>query len=331
VHVRAEPNTSWITRIPGHGQRGPPSVDPAPVPRDDSRVRAIDLTGKHALVAGVADERGFGFAIARALAEAGATVAVATWPPLLKLFQLGLAKGRLDEALRLVDGTLLNFTAIYPFDADYDQLADVPAEVRDHRRYKDLGDFTTAGLAAAVAAGGGIDIVVHSLANAPEVGKPLLETSRAGYLAAFSASAYSHVALVQRLGPITRPGGSFVTLSYLAAERVVPGYGGGMSSAKAALESDARVLAFEAGRRWGHRVNVISAGPYASRAAQAIGPIDQMIDHTTQVAPLTAPITAREVAAAAAFLSSPLASGITGSVLYVDKGYAAMGAMAPGS
>jgi enoyl-[acyl-carrier protein] reductase I len=293
--------------------------------RDDSQVRAIDLTGMHALVAGVADERGFGFAIARALAEAGATVAVATWPPLLKLFQLGLGKGRLDEALRLRDGSLLKFAAIYPFDADYDRLEDVPAEVRDHRRYKDLGDFTTAGLAAAVEAHGGVDIVVHSLANAPEVQKPLLETSRAGYLAAVSTSAYSHVSLVQRLGPIMRRAGSFVTLSYLAAERVVPGYGGGMSSAKAALESDARVLAFEAGRRWGHRVNVISAGPYASRAAEAIGPIERMIEHTRRVAPLTTAVTASEVGAAAAFLSSPLARGITGSVLYVDKGYAAMG------
>ena len=286
---------------------------------------AIDLTGKHALVAGVADDRGLGFAIAKALAEAGATVSVATWPPLLKMFQLMLARGRLDEASRLRDGTKLQFAAIYPFDADYERLEDVPAEVKDHRRYRDAGDFTITGLAAAVAANGGVDIVVHSLANAPEVKKPLLETSRAGYLAAISTSAYSHVSLVQRLGPLMRPGGSFLSLSYLAAERVVPGYGGGMSSAKAALESDARVLAYEAGRRWGHRVNVISAGPYRSRAAEAIGPIEQMIDYTIQVAPLPTAITAEEVGATAAFLSSPLASGITGTVVYVDKGYAAMG------
>jgi enoyl-[acyl-carrier protein] reductase I len=286
---------------------------------------AIDLTGKHALVAGVADERGFGFAIAKALAEAGATVSVATWPPLLKLFKMLLERGKHDDALRLRNGTKLQFTAIHPFDAAYDRLEDVPADVRDHRRYKDAGDFTIAGLAAAVAASGGVDIVVHSLANAPEVKKPLLETSRAGYLAAISVSAYSHVALVQQLGPITRRGGSFLTLSYLAAERMVPGYGGGMSSAKAALESDARVLAYEAGRRWGHRVNVISAGPHASRAAQAIGPIELVIDYTTQAAPLTTAITAQEVGATAAFLSSPLASGITGTVVYVDKGYSTIG------
>lgn len=285
---------------------------------------AIDLAGKHALVAGVADERGFGFAIAKALAEAGATVSIATWPPLLKWFQLTLTRGRLDEALRLRDGTKMQFAAVYPLDADFDRMEHVPAEVRDHRRYRDAGDFTISGLATAIAATGGVDIVVHSLANAPEVKKPLLETSRAGYLAAVSASAYSHVSLVQHLGPLMRPGGSFLSLSYLAAERVVPGYGGGMSSAKAALESDARVLAYEAGRRWGHRVNVISAGPYRSRAAEAIGPIEQMIEYTSHAAPLPTAITAEEVSATAAFLSSPLANGITGTVIYVDKGYSVM-------
>ena len=89
----------------------------------------------------------------------------------------------------------------------------------------------------------------------------------------------AHVALRVR-------GGAFVSLTYMASERVIPGYGGGMSSAKAALESDTRVLAFEAGRKWGHRVNVISAGPYASRAASAIGFIDQMIDYTRRNSPL---------------------------------------------
>ncbi len=286
---------------------------------------AIDLTDKRALVAGVGDERGFGFAIARALAEAGATVSIAIWPPMRKALQLHLERGKLDDALQLRGGGRLAFAAIYPFDADYDRLDDVPADVRDHRRYKDCGDFSVDGLAVSVAAAGGVDIVVHSLANGPEVARPLHQTSRAGYLAAISTSAYSHVALLQRLGPITPAGGSFLALSYLAAERVIPGYGGGMSSAKAALESDARVLAYEAGRRWGHRVNIVSAGPYASRAAQAIGSIDRMIDHAARSSPLPTPITADEVAAAAAFLSSPLARGITGTVVHVDHGYSVMG------
>ena len=108
----------------------------------------------------------------------------------------------------------------------------------------------------------------------------------------------------------------------------MPGYGGGMSSAKAALESDTRVLAFEAGRAWGHRVNVISAGPFASRAASAIGFIDKMVEYTKKNSPLPELLTAREVGTTAAFLCSPLAAGITGATIYVDKGYHAMGVAA---
>jgi enoyl-[acyl-carrier protein] reductase I len=285
----------------------------------------IDLTGKHALVAGVADDGGFGFAIAKALAEAGAKVSVGTWPPALGIFKTMLERGKFDASLVLGDGRKLEFAKIYPLDAEYDRLDDVPAELRDSRRYRDLGDFTIGGLAAAVAADGGVDIVVHSLANGSEVKKPLLETSRKGYLSAVSASAYSMVSTVAHLGPVMRQGGAFLSLSYMAAERVVPGYGGGMSSAKAALESDTRLLAFEAGRKWGHRVNVISAGPFASRAASAIGFIGQMIDYAKRNSPLPEPITAEEVGHTAAFLCSPLASGITGSTVYVDKGYQAMG------
>ena len=161
--------------------------------------------------------------------------------------------------------------------------------------------------------------------------KPLLEVSRNGYLGALSASAYSFVSMVQRFGPLMRPGGSFVSLTYMASERVIPGYGGGMSSAKAALESDTRTLAFEAGRAWGCRVNTISAGPYASRAASAIGIIGKMIEYVSANAPLTDKLTAEEVGGAAAFLCSPLASGITGSTVYVDKGYHAMGMAVPQS
>jgi enoyl-[acyl-carrier protein] reductase I len=285
----------------------------------------IDLTGKHALVAGVADDGGFGFAIAKALAEAGAKVSVGTWPPALGIFKTMLERGKLDASRVMRDGSKLEFAKIYPLDAEYDKLEDVPAELRDSRRYRDLGDFTIGGLAAALAADGGVDIVVHSLANGSEVKKPLLETSRKGYLSAVSASAYSMVSTVAHLGPIMRPGGAFVSLTYLAAERAVPGYGGGMSSAKAALESDTRLLAFEAGRKWGHRVNTISAGPFASRAASAIGFIGQMIEYAKLNSPLPEAITAEEVGSTAAFLCSPLASGITGSTVYVDKGFHAMG------
>jgi enoyl-[acyl-carrier protein] reductase I len=285
----------------------------------------IDLTGKHAVVAGVADDAGFGFAIAKALAEAGAKVSVATWPPALVIFKTMLERGKFDASMTLRDGSKMQFAKIYPLDAEYDRLDDVPAEIRDSRRYRDLGDFTISGLGAAVAADGGCDIVVHSLANGSEVKKPMLEVSRKGYLSAVSASAYSNVSLVQHLGPHMPKGGSFLSLTYMASERVIPGYGGGMSSAKAALESDTRVLAFEAGRKWGHRVNTISAGAFASRAASAIGFIGEMIDYSRRNTPLGEDLTGQEVGATAAFLSSPLASGITGTTVYVDKGYAAMG------
>lgn len=284
----------------------------------------IDLSGKRAFVAGVADDGGFGFAIAKQLAEAGASVCVGTWPPAYGIFTKLIERGKIAESLKLSDGSDLAFERIYALDADYDTLEAVPTEVRENRRYKSHPDFTIAGVAEQLVAEFGerpLDVVVHSLANGPEVKNPLLETSRSGYLAAVGASAYSFVSMVQRFGPLLRPDGSFLALTYLASERVVPGYGGGMSSAKAALESDVRVLSHEAGRRWGVRVNCISAGPWASRAASAIGFIEKMIDYAASLSPLPEGIHASEVGSAAAFLASPLASGITGSTVYVDKGF----------
>jgi enoyl-[acyl-carrier protein] reductase I len=280
------------------------------------------------LVAGVADDQGYGFAIAKALVEGGASVCAGTWPPALNIFNNLLERGKIDDARTLSDGSLLTFEKIYPLDAAFDALDDAPADLRANKRYKEVGDFSVDGIARRLTADFGerpLDIVIHSLANGPEVKKPLIETSRAGYLAAVSVSAYSLVSMVSRLGPLMRPGGSFLSLTYMASERVVPGYGGGMSSAKAALESDTRTLAYEAGRRFGVRVNTISAGPLASRAASAIGKIERMVEYYAANAPLTQPLSAEEVAATAAFLASPLGSGITGTTIYVDKGYHAMG------
>ena len=284
---------------------------------------SIDLTGKRAFVAGVSDDGGFGFAIAKALMEAGASVCVGTWPPTYSLFQTLMRREKIET---------LPFEKIYPFDAEFDTYADMTDEIKENKRYKELGDVSIqAGVEKLKADFGDqcLDIVVHSLANGSEVKKDLLDTSRKGYLGAVGVSAYSMVSMVSRFSPIMRKGGSFVSLTYMASERVIPGYGGGMSSAKAALESDTRVLAYEAGRKYGHRVNCISAGPWASRAASAIGFIDEMIEYTTKNSPLKEPITAREVGATAAFLASPLGAGITGSVVYVDKGYHAMGKTAP--
>jgi enoyl-[acyl-carrier protein] reductase I len=289
---------------------------------------SIDLRGKRAFVAGVSDDGGYGWAIAKALAEAGASVCLGTWPPTLNILKTMLERGKFDASRRLADGSMLTFERIYPLDAAYDTLSDAPEEVRTNRRYANVGDFSIAGLSARLFEDfgeGSIDFAVHSLANGPEVKKPLLDTTRAGYLAAVGVSAYSFVALVNKLSPLMRPGGSFLSLSYIAAERVCPGYGGGMSSAKAALEADTRVLAFEVGRKHRLRVNAISAGPWASRAASATGIIEDTIRYTAENSPLQDPLTAEEVGAAAAFLLSPLGSGITGTVVYVDKGYHTMG------
>jgi len=294
---------------------------------------AIDLTGKRALVAGVSDDGGFGFAIAKALAEAGASICVGSWPPALGIFTKLLERGKMDESMRLSDGRKLEFERIYPLDAAFDTLAEAPAEVRENKRYKEQGDFSVHGMTERIRQDFGasaLDIVVHSLANGPEVRSPLVDTSRAGYLAAVGVSAYSNVSLVRHLAPLMRPNGAFLSLTYMASERVIPGYGGGMSSAKAALEADTRTLAFEAGRRWGVRINAISAGPWASRAASAIGFIDTMIKYAAANSPLPRAIDAAEVGHAAAFLCSPLASAITASVVYVDNGFHAMGMAVPG-
>ena len=288
----------------------------------------IDLSGKRALVAGVSDDGGFGFAIAKSLAAAGATICLGSWPPALGIFTKLLERGKMEESMQLEDGRKLEFERIYPLDAAFDSLDEAPAEIRDNKRYKDVGDFSIQGMASRVQADFGessLDVVVHSLANAPEVKSPLVDTSRQGYLSAISVSAYSNVSLVRHLAPLMREGGSFLSLSYMAGQRVIPGYGGGMSSAKAALEADTRTLAFEAGRRWGLRVNAISAGPWASRAASAIGFIDMMIKYTATNSPIPRPIDASDVGSTAAFLSSPLGRAITGSVVYVDNGYHAMG------
>jgi len=288
----------------------------------------IDLSGKRAFIAGVADDGGFGFAIAKSLAEAGASVVVGTWPPAMNIFLNLLERGKMAESMRLSDGSTMSFERIYPLDAAFDALEDAPEEIRESKRYKERGDFSIQGVAARFREDFGdrpLDIVVHSLANGPEVKNALLDTSRRGYLEAVGTSAYSNVAIVRHLAPLMRPGGSFLSLTYMASERVIPGYGGGMSSAKAALESDTRTLAFEAGRRFGVRVNSISAGPYASRAATAIGLIQRMIEYSKRNSPVTRELEAADVGHAAAFLSSPLAAAITGSVVYVDNGYHAMG------
>src|ERR1700712_380819 len=107
----------------------------------------IDLTGRRALVAGVADDGGFGFAIAKSLAEAGATVCVGTWPPALNIFLNLLERGKMDQSRRMPSGELLTFEKIYPLDAVYDRFEDIPDDIRTSKRYKDVGDCSIGGVA----------------------------------------------------------------------------------------------------------------------------------------------------------------------------------------
>ncbi|XP_072982418.1 enoyl-[acyl-carrier-protein] reductase [NADH] 1, chloroplastic-like [Typha latifolia] len=286
----------------------------------------VDLRGKRAFIAGVADDNGYGWAIAKALAAAGADILVGTWVPALNIFETSLRRGKFDASRQLVNGSLMEIIKVYPLDAVFDTPEDVPEDVKTNKRYSGSSNWTVKEVVECVKNDfGSIDILVHSLANGPEVTKPLLETSRKGYLAAMSASSYSFVSLLQHFLPIMNPGGASISLTYIASERSIPGYGGGMSSAKAALESDTRVLAFEAGRKGKIRVNTISAGPLGSRAAKAIGFIEKMIDYSYANSPLQKELLADEVGNAAAFLVSPLASAITGSVVYVDNGLNTMG------
>lgn len=148
----------------------------------------IDLTGKVAFVAGVADSTGYGWAIAKALAEAGAKITVGTWPPVLGIFTKSLEAGKFDADMVLSDGSKMVIEKVYALDAVFDGPEDVPDEVKNNKRYAGCASFTISECATAVEADyGKIDILVHSLANGPEVTKPLLETSRKGYVRAAHA------------------------------------------------------------------------------------------------------------------------------------------------
>ncbi|CAH2041540.1 unnamed protein product [Thlaspi arvense] len=301
---------------------------------------------KRAFIAGVADDNGYGWAIAKSLAAAGAEILVGTWVPALNIFETSLRRGKFDESRMLPDGSLMEITKVYPLDAVYDSPEDVPEDrppvnirfinylINDiamillHAvcQAVKLWDFIIKAHEVAESVKkdfGSIDILVHSLANGPEVSKPLLETSRNGYLAAISASS-----------------GASVSLTYIASERIIPGYGGGMSSAKAALESDTKVLAFEAGRKHKIRVNTISAGfcmeggGFAEIMPSGHGCTQKFFAQLQVFVRTSCSVfehlskrrrRVEEVGNAAAFLASPLASAITGAVVYVDNGLNAMG------
>lgn len=285
-----------------------------------------DLKDKVVVIAGIGDDQGFAWAIAKAFKNLGAKVIAGTWPPLLGILEQILVNEKFSESRRLKNGEELSFDAIYPLDALYDTLDAVPFEVKENKRYKGLQDFSISGFVSAVAQDfKKVDIVIHAIANAKEIKNPLSMTSREGYLHAISASSYSFVSLCSHFKNLMEPNGSCLTLTYRAADQVIPGYGGGMSSAKAALEADVRYLAYELGQEKMIRVNAISAGPLASRAARAIGMIDSMIEYSFHNSPLQRDLEAEDVANTMLFLASPLGKAITGQVLFVDHGLGVMG------
>jgi len=289
----------------------------------------LDLSGKLALVTGVGDNVGFAWYIAKALQAAGARLVFACHPRLLGIVENILERDADADTRVLPFGAgNLKVEKVLPCDVSFDTMADVDEKTRNDRRYQKHGDFSIQGMITALGKDfGAIDVLIHSIAFSPEITKKAAETSRQAYLTALSISSYSLTALLRAAQPLmeNRPdGAAALGLTYLGGDRVVPHYGGGMSTAKAALQMDAKQLASNLGPKK-IRVNLISAGPYASRAARAIGDIDKMIQYAAERAPLQRGIEPEEVANAAVFLCSPLASAITGEVLYVDCGYNVMG------
>jgi enoyl-[acyl-carrier protein] reductase I len=291
----------------------------------------MDLSGKIALVTGVGDNESFAWFISKALNAAGAKIVLASHPRMVGIVESFLAREQDRESRMLPFGQgELKVEKVYSMDARFDTMADVDAETLADKRFNKHGDFSIEHAVNSCGKEfGGIDILIHSIAFSREITKPMLQTSRSAYYEALGISAYSLTSLIRYAQPYmkNRPdGGSVVGLTYMGGDRVVPYYGGGMSTAKAALQIDAKQLAHNVGGDK-IRVNLISAGPYASRAARSIRPgeFEKSIEYAAARSPLPRPITPDEVANATVFLCSSLASGISGHVLYVDCGYNVMG------
>ncbi|MEK7331365.1 MAG: enoyl-ACP reductase, partial [Candidatus Eisenbacteria bacterium] len=251
---------------------------------------AIDLSGKHALVMGVANHRSLSWAIAQSLHKAGASLCLTYAGERLK--------SMVEELAATVPGTLM-----LECDVTRDETIDAVA--------KRLAE-----------AWGSIEALVHGIAFArkEDLEGEFVATPREGFQMALDISAYSLINVTHRVRPLLeKNGASIVTLSYLAAERVVPSYNV-MGSAKAVLEQSVRQLAYELGPQ-NVRVNAISAGPVNTLAARGIHGFTDMLKKHAERAPLKRNITKDEVGKAGLFLLSDLASGITGEVLYVDAGY----------
>jgi enoyl-[acyl-carrier protein] reductase I len=257
------------------------------------------LTGKRALIVGVATDRSIAWGIAQALHREGAELA------------FSYLNDKMKERVEPL-ATSLGSRLTMPLDVTHD------------------GELDEA-FALLKSAWGELDIVVHAVAFAPRealTGNFLAATTREAFRMAHDISSYSLTALAQRAQPLMAGRrGALLTLSYLGAIRSIPGYNV-MGVAKASLEASVRFLAADLGPL-GIRVNAISAGPIKTLAAAGIPGFRKMLGRVAEVAPLRRNVTLEEVGNAAAFLCSDLASGITGDVLYVDSGFSTVGMSFP--
>lgn len=256
----------------------------------------LDLTGKKALVTGIANNRSIAWGIAQQLHQAGAELGITYLPD-----ERGRFEKKVGELVAPLNPTLL-----------------IPCNVQEESQIEST-------FAAIAQKWGKLDILIHSLAfaNKEDLSGEFSATSKAGFHLALEVSTYSLARLAKSAKPLMSDGGSIVTMTYLGGEKVVPNYNV-MGVAKAGLEASVRYLAAELGSQ-NIRVNAISAGPIRTLASSAVSGILDMIHHVEQVAPLKRTVTQQEVGNVAAFLCSDLASGLTGQVIYVDAGYQIMG------
>jgi enoyl-[acyl-carrier protein] reductase I len=250
------------------------------------------LSGKTALILGVANKWSLAYAIAQAFRREGAK--------LLLTYQGERVRQTVEELGKEVDAERV-------FDCDVTK------------------DDDLARLTETLKAEGRLDAVVHSIAfaNRDDLSKPLSETSRAGYLLAQEVSSYSMIAVARATAPLMTEGGALMTLTYLGSSRVVANYNV-MGTAKASLESAVRYLAADLGPSR-IRVNAISAGPVKTTSARGIKDFSKVLEAIPQHAPLRRNTDPAEVADTAVFLASDLGRGITGDVIFVDAGFHIMG------
>ncbi len=255
------------------------------------------LSGKTALIFGVANKRSIAWGIAKALHQHGAQIGLSYAGEILERRVKPLAESLESDFVEPCDVTS---------DADIEAVA-----------------------AKAQARFGKVDIVVHSIgfAGRDELQGAFYETSRAGFKQAMDISVFSFVALAKAFRPIIPAGGSLLCMTYYGSEKVAPNYNV-MGVAKAALEAATRYLAYDLGPEK-IRVNAISAGPVKTLAASGVSGFKEMYNFFTEVAPLQQEITIEDVGNTAVYLSSDLAAKTTGEVIYVDSGYNILGVPKP--